>query len=70
MRACVPLIVSYRGRPVYGLERTHRLFFKYIVPNSLDAHIPRADDVVSSPHFFPIATKRTRIDTRLKDRAV
>lgn len=65
-----PLIVPYRGRPVFGLERSHRLCLNYIVPNSLVAHIPRADDVVSSQHFFPLATKRTHIDTPFKDRAI
>ena len=68
LRACIPLIVPYRGRPMYGPERAHRLCLNYIVPNSLVAHIPRADDVVSSKHFFPLANKRTRIDTPFKDR--
>ena len=55
---------------MFGLERSRRLCLNYIVPNSLVAHIPRADDVVSSPHFSPLATKRTHIDTPFKDRAI
>ena len=70
VRTCIPLIVPYRGRPVFGLERSRRLCFNYIVPISLVAHIPRADDVVSSQHFLPLATKRTHIDTPFKDRAI
>ena len=48
----------------------HIVYVRNTVANSLVAHIPRADDVVSSQHFFPLATKRTRIDTPFKDRAI